>query len=158
MPSGIISGMGTDKVRENRLRRLAQRHRLSLQKAKRRDPHAWDYGTYQLVNPESNGIVFANLAIGHGYGLSLDDVEDYLDDLGDRRPTLPEAAIRRSLANFFIPKGPWPQGRWKAGVLIRYANFGLPIRRAVDESTADEKALDPTFEPEFNPGLLNLVP
>jgi hypothetical protein len=150
--------MDTDKVRENRLRRLAQRHRLSLQKAKSRDPHTWDYGTYQLVDPRATSIVFANLAVGNGYGLSLDDVEDYLDDLGDRRPTFSEAAIRRSLAKFFLPKGPWPQARWKAGVLIRYANFGLPIRQAVDESTADEKALDPTFEPEFNPGLLNLSP
>jgi hypothetical protein len=158
MPSSIISGVDTDKVRENRLRRLAQRHGLSLQKAKRRDPYSWDYGTYRLVSPESKNIVFANLAVGNGYGLSLDDVEDYLDDLRDRRPTFSEAEIRRSLAKFFIPKGPWPQGRWKAGVLIRYANFGLPMRQAVAESTADEKALDPTFEPEFKPGLLNLLP
>ena len=41
--------MGTDeKVRENRLRRMAERQGLELRKSARRDPRAIDYGTYML--------------------------------------------------------------------------------------------------------------
>jgi hypothetical protein len=50
--------MGTDeKVRENRLRRMAERQGLRLVKSRRRDPRAIDYGTYMLVNAEINGVV-----------------------------------------------------------------------------------------------------
>ena len=37
-----------DKVRENRLRRIAERRGLALSKSRRRDPRATDYGTYSL--------------------------------------------------------------------------------------------------------------
>jgi hypothetical protein len=39
-----------EKVREDRLRRMAGRQGLRLEKSRRRDPRALDYGTYQLVN------------------------------------------------------------------------------------------------------------
>jgi hypothetical protein len=50
-----------EKVREDRLRRRAGRQGLRLQKSRRRDPRALDYGTYQLVNartgePERSGL------------------------------------------------------------------------------------------------------
>jgi hypothetical protein len=35
---------GDDKVRENRLRRMAQRRGMQLQKSRRRDPNAIDFG------------------------------------------------------------------------------------------------------------------
>jgi len=38
------------KVRENRLRRMASRQGLRLEKSKQRDPMALDYGKYSLVN------------------------------------------------------------------------------------------------------------
>ncbi len=45
-----LVGMDQDeKVRENRLRRMAQRQGLRLTKTRRLDPLATDYGTYHLV-------------------------------------------------------------------------------------------------------------
>jgi hypothetical protein len=46
-----------DKVLENRLRRMAERRGLRLEKSRRRDPRAADYGTYQLIENEANSIV-----------------------------------------------------------------------------------------------------
>ena len=60
----------TDKVRENRLRRMADRQGLRLQKSRRRDVRALDYGTYQLVDVQ-NVVVAEDLA-------GLDEVEAVL--------------------------------------------------------------------------------
>jgi hypothetical protein len=68
--------VSSEKVRENRLRRMAERQGLQLQKSRRRDPRAVDYGTYMLVNPRLNAVVAYGLQ--SGYGLSLDDVEKAL--------------------------------------------------------------------------------
>lgn len=56
-----------DKVREARLRRMAERQRMRLVKVRRRDPLAWDYGTYQLIDAISGDIV--------AHSLELDAVE-----------------------------------------------------------------------------------
>jgi hypothetical protein len=67
----------TDKVRENRLRRAAQRQGLTLMKCRRRDTRAYDYGTYMLIDPLTNTVVAYG---GSGtYGLSLDDIETALN-------------------------------------------------------------------------------
>lgn len=66
-----------DKIRENRLRRMAERQGLKLEKSRRRDVHAWDYGTYQIVDPDRNMLIYS-ASIQHGYGLDLDDVEEFL--------------------------------------------------------------------------------
>lgn len=55
----------TDKVRENRLRRMAARQGLTLQKSRLRDPRAIGYGLYQL---------------GDRQGLTLDQVEKQLTE------------------------------------------------------------------------------
>jgi len=65
-----------DKIRENRLRRAAQRQGLALTKSRRRDPRATDYGTYMLVDAQTNTL--AAWGLRSGYGMSLDDVEDAL--------------------------------------------------------------------------------
>jgi hypothetical protein len=65
------------KVRENRLRRAAERQGLRLVKSRRRDPRAFDYGKYMLVDSESNAIVHG-LVAGH-IGAGLDDIEAYLN-------------------------------------------------------------------------------
>jgi hypothetical protein len=65
-------------VRENRLRRMAERQGMRLEKSRRRDPRALEFGTYQLVDIRMNAIVHHNSATGVGYGLDLDDVEDWL--------------------------------------------------------------------------------
>jgi len=66
-----------EKVRENRLRRVAERQGLQLVKSRRRDPRAYDYGTYQLVDPRNNTIVAYKLQ--SGFGMTLDDIESELD-------------------------------------------------------------------------------
>ena len=75
MPSGIgsgtLSGMTTDdKVRENRLRRMAARQGLKLERSRRRDPLAVDYGLYQLIKPTSTARP--------RYTLTLDAAEEIL--------------------------------------------------------------------------------
>ncbi len=63
------------RVRENRLRRLAQRQGLMLQKSRRRDPSALDYGRWFIVDQDTNGLV-----AGDQLGITLDDVEAYLTE------------------------------------------------------------------------------
>lgn len=82
----------TDKTRETRLRRMAERQGLRLVKSRRRDPRALHYGTYALVRGVTRGANWREgvLVAGDpntGYGLDLDDVErwltsDYYIDIG----------------------------------------------------------------------------
>jgi hypothetical protein len=37
-------------------RRAAQRQGVRLEKSRRRDPHATDYGEYRIVNPYNNTV------------------------------------------------------------------------------------------------------
>jgi hypothetical protein len=69
--------MTDDKIRENRLRRMAARQGLQLCKTRRRDPQAIDYDCYALADQASSGIVFGVGALGR-YSASLDEIEDYL--------------------------------------------------------------------------------
>ena len=66
----------TDKVRQNRLRRMAERQGLSLAKSRRRDPNALDFGGYMLVDATTNAVV-AGGSPGP-YSLTLDEVEAWL--------------------------------------------------------------------------------
>jgi len=58
----------TDEVRENRLRRMAERQGLRLERSPRR-------GTYQLIHTYTRGVIHGGQT---GDGLDLDDVEEYL--------------------------------------------------------------------------------
>lgn len=62
--------MSAEKVREDRLRRVARRQKLTLRKSGRRDPRAYDYGVYTLVD-EHNAAKFT--------GRSLDELERFLN-------------------------------------------------------------------------------
>jgi hypothetical protein len=79
----------TEKVRENRLRRMAERQGLALHKSRRRDRFAKDYGLFWVVDPsltDPRGEWPAGEHPAHGFpssGGSLDDVEAYLTS--DRR-------------------------------------------------------------------------
>jgi hypothetical protein len=66
-----------EKVRENRLRRMADRQGLRLEKSRRRDPRAIDYGMYTLVDPHTNTIVAGTEGTGRP-NFSLDDVDNWL--------------------------------------------------------------------------------
>ena len=57
-----------ERVRVNRLRRMATRQGYELRKTRRVDPRATDYGTFTLVSPKGKPRVFA----------SADEVEKFL--------------------------------------------------------------------------------
>jgi hypothetical protein len=71
-----------EKIRENRLRRTAERQGLVLRKSRRRDPRARDYGVYWVADPNLFSHEWPEGHYpAHGYpwkGGDLDDVEDYL--------------------------------------------------------------------------------
>ena len=73
----------TEKVRENRLRRMAARQGLVLKKSRRRDPRALGYGGYMLVDAFTNSVVAGELDSPRA--LTLDDVEAYLAGEGGGR-------------------------------------------------------------------------
>lgn len=68
----------SDKAREQRLRREAERQGLRLEKSRVRIPEAFEYGTYHLVDGLTGVIVAYGL--NSGFGLSLDDIEAYMAD------------------------------------------------------------------------------
>ncbi len=68
-----------DKVRENRVRRAVVRRGFRLEKRRRRDPRAWDYETYQVVDPITETVVLSDTTTPRGYGLTLSDVEAWLE-------------------------------------------------------------------------------
>jgi hypothetical protein len=74
--------MTEEKIRENRLRRMAERQGLRLEKSRRRDPRAYGFGTYHLIDPRRNLIVARGLP--NEYGLGLDGIEDYLTGATDK--------------------------------------------------------------------------
>jgi hypothetical protein len=61
------------KVRENRLRRIASRQGLRLEKSRQRDPTALDYGKYSLVSGRPGHI---HVFVGQG---DLDQLEEWLE-------------------------------------------------------------------------------
>lgn len=75
----------SDKVRENKFRRAAERQGLLLVKSRRRDPRACDYGMYVLVDDTAGNRVgryggqAAISALAGGFGMTLDEIEKALD-------------------------------------------------------------------------------
>lgn len=70
------SGTADSKVRENWLRRVAERQAYRLQKSPRRDPRAADYGRWRIVNPTTRTVI-----VGTGpldYTMTLAQVEHWL--------------------------------------------------------------------------------
>jgi hypothetical protein len=61
------------KVYENRLRRMAQRQMMRIEKSRRRDPHAAGYGGYQLIETYQNSPV-----LGWAFDATLEQIEAYL--------------------------------------------------------------------------------
>jgi hypothetical protein len=65
--------MSTEKVRENRLRRMARRQGFALRKSRTRDPYAISFGRYWLVDVELNAAM-----VGDQWGVDLDAIEAFL--------------------------------------------------------------------------------
>jgi hypothetical protein len=68
------------KVRENRLRRMAERQGFRLVKSRRRDPRAINYGRYRIE--AADGVEATGFDSPMGWGLTLDEAEAKLT----RRP------------------------------------------------------------------------
>ena len=66
-----------ERVRENRLRRVADRQGLRLVKSRRRDPRAVDYRRYMVVDLATGAVVVGAGALGRPVW-DLDQVEAYL--------------------------------------------------------------------------------
>lgn len=71
--------MTNDKVRENKVRRMAGRQGYQLMKSRRRDPNAWDYGLFTLIDAQTNGVASEHL-------IDLDGIEEQLSKLAPVRP------------------------------------------------------------------------
>lgn len=69
--------MSTNKVRENRLRRLLSRRGYRLVKTRRRDPAARDYARFLIIDTTTNGVVAG--AQPFAFSLTMDDVEAWLE-------------------------------------------------------------------------------
>jgi hypothetical protein len=74
--------MKDQKVRENRLRRIASRRGVTLTKSRRRDPRAYDYNTWSVDDHRlKNGVATVE------FGWQLDDVEAWLSGPAHNRVT-----------------------------------------------------------------------
>jgi len=79
--------MNPDKVRENRIRRMAQRQGLRVVKSRRRDPQALDFGYYYIVDISTGEGPFIVAGAESGRAdYTLDDVEKYLTGTPIKRP------------------------------------------------------------------------
>lgn len=66
-----------EKIRENKLRRMAQRQGYLLRKSRSRDPWALGYGRYWVVEPSRNIPVGGSFHPGWAQW-DMDDVEGWL--------------------------------------------------------------------------------
>ena len=77
----------TEKVRENRLRRMAHRQGYKLVKSRLRDPRALGYGDYALLDNESSLIKFGRGPSGQPWA-TLDEIEKFLTSDDPQRSQL----------------------------------------------------------------------
>jgi hypothetical protein len=79
--------MASEKVREDRLRRVANRRGLRLLKSRRRDPRAADHGRYILVDATTNSVAYG-IWNNNWAEATLDQIEEYLSSMkhpGEKR-------------------------------------------------------------------------
>lgn len=68
-----------DRIREKRLRRAARDHELKLLRSWTLNRNEPKYGTYALVDTVRHTLVLTDE--NGGYGMSLDDVENFLVEI-----------------------------------------------------------------------------
>ena len=74
-----------ERVRERRIRRMAERQGYKLSRSARRDPRALDYGKYSLIDLRTRTRLFADEL--SNYGATLDQIEAFLTrDLDEIEP------------------------------------------------------------------------
>jgi hypothetical protein len=129
-----------EKVREARLRRMAERRGLKLVKSRRRDPLAVDYGRYVIVDPDSNQPVAGEF--GSASAMTLDGVDAWLTSAGPESIEVVIAEgrriVRRSLTvadgKAFVIEHSFPDAvrhhyspaRTDEDVLLYQGEFSLP--------------------------------
>jgi hypothetical protein len=74
-----------DKVRENRLRRMAQRQGLALHRLRRRDPLGLGYGTYWITRGATETVVAPHNWDG-ATGMTMDQAEKWLSKPDKSQP------------------------------------------------------------------------
>lgn len=120
----------TDKIHENRLRRMAERRGLRLEKSSRRDPDAIDFGTYRL-RPNWHSPT-ANLDRDL---LTIDQVEAYLHG---------QAVFHRTVPGEHVDAEAGAVVTVKPGVVLDIARTGQKLIAQDDgtlrELTAEELA------------------
>ena len=84
-----------NKVRENRLRRIAERRGYRLMKSRARDKAAPGYGGYMLIAAFGNLVMLG--AEPYSFSATLEEVEDYLNQTNT-------AGDRPSAAHVRIPR------------------------------------------------------
>lgn len=105
--------VNTDKIRENRLRRMAERQGFRVTKSRRRDPRAVDYGLYNIIDPELNAVI-AGVGL-RDHSMTLGDVEEWLtSDKRESRQSTVHAAVtkrefRQATVRFMVTKRKPPQ-------------------------------------------------
>jgi hypothetical protein len=84
--SGIVPSVDAEaKTRENKVRRLAKRRGLELQRHRARDTGHVLYGTYQITRPDGSVVAAKeHPAFGRSYGLTLDEAGKILLEGGGR--------------------------------------------------------------------------
>ena len=65
-------------MREDRLRRIAERHGLRLEKSPRGDKDAIDFGGFMLIDAYKNIVVLG--AQNFAYSATIEDVEAFLNE------------------------------------------------------------------------------
>ncbi|HEX4864262.1 MAG TPA: hypothetical protein VFV02_09330 [Acidimicrobiales bacterium] len=128
----------TEKVREARLRRMAERRGLKVVKSRRRDPLAVDYGRYVIVDPDSNRPVAGEF--GSASVMTLDDVEVWLASPGPENVEVVikdgHRTVRRSLT--------LADGK----LLVREHSFPDAVRHHYRPAGTDEDVL--LYQGEFS--------
>lgn len=71
----------TDKVDENRVRRMAERQNFVLQKSRRRDTRATDYGKYRIIAQARE--IYEPGWEGPPFTQTLDEIESFLSGMDE---------------------------------------------------------------------------
>ena len=127
----------TDRTRETRLRRMAERQGLVLTKSRRRDPRALGYGEYCITDPDTN----VRLA---GYSHSLPDLDAVEYWLTTRRARTKysveiDAPERHEIAGMASPSDlAYPL----AHALVIIEKYGLPRPRLTPRAETDGHVRD----------------
>lgn len=69
----------SQKIRENRMRRKLDRMGYRLIKSRRKDPDAFDYGLFAIVDQNHNSLMHESLA-GSIYALDLEEVDSWIEE------------------------------------------------------------------------------